>query len=79
MKQLTVGKVGLALVRGALLTIELAARAVGTLLEGSGPRADRGNPLFGCVRTAAGVEPIAYDEDGKRIGARSGLPAIGDA
>lgn len=79
MKQLTVGKIGLALARGALLTIELAANAVGTLFGGSGARADRGNPLFGRVRTAAGIEPVAYDEDGKRIGARSGLPAIGDA
>lgn len=79
MKQPTVGKVGLALVRGALLTIEVAARAVGALLGGSGARVDRGNPLFGRVRTAAGIEPVAYDEDGRRIGARSGLPPIGDA
>lgn len=79
MKQLTVGKVGLIVARGALLTIELAGRAVGALFGGSGTRTERGNPLFGRVRTAAGVEPVAYDEDGRRIGAHSGLPAIGDA
>ena len=50
----------------------------GGVLEASHPD-DHRTPSPGRVRTAAGaVEPVAYDDNGQRVGAKSGAPAIGD-
>jgi hypothetical protein len=64
--------------RGGLFVVEWALRALAGAVEASAPKhSARGGAE---VRTVSGtVEPLAYDEYGRRVGAISGSPAVEDA
>lgn len=77
MKRLIAGRLALFVARGALIAFELAMRAIAGGLDASVPKhGGRGSRR---VRTAAGtVEPVAFDEYGRRVGATTGSPAVKD-
>lgn len=63
--------------RGGLFAVEWVLRALAGGFEASTPKYFAGGG--GSVRTVAGtVEPVAYDEFGRRVGATSGSPAVED-
>jgi hypothetical protein len=63
--------------KGGLYAVEWALRALAGAVEASTPKHfARGG---GSVRTVSGtIEPLAYDEFGRRVGATSGSPAVED-
>ena len=83
MKQLTAWKDRLVPLRAVpCLPSNWPSRMVGTLHGGSGTRARPRQPRSAASAFAPppGLEPVAYDEDGRRIGAQLAvLPAVEDA
>jgi hypothetical protein len=73
----TLERAGLFVVRGVLRIFELTMTIIAEAFDATSPkhRVYDGRR----VRTAAGtVEPLAFDEYGRRVGAVSGSPAVGD-
>jgi hypothetical protein len=64
------GRIAIQLFAGALSALGAVLRVVGAVAGNA--RTETG----GHVRTSAGVEPAATDENGQLVGAYSGSPAI---
>lgn len=65
------GRIAAQVFAAALGAVGLLLRAIGAAMASDGTEQHVNH-----VRTSAGVEPAATDEDGQLIGAHSGSPAI---